>query len=121
MLKIFTRYTTVGVLNTAVHWSVFLVFFYLIGLGQAFSNFGAFCIAVTVSFFANAKYTFKEKTTSKKYLAYVSFMGALSAVIGTTSDKLNIPPLVTLVLFSIISLAVGFSYSKLIIFRNNAQ
>ena len=117
MSNIFGRYATVGVLNTIIHWIVFFLFFYLFGVNQAFSNLLAFCIAVSFSFFINARYTFYQSATGNRYLAYVAFMGAMSAAVGAGADILDFDPAFTLVLFSIISLVVGFFYSKLVVFR----
>ena len=121
MLSLFAKYATVGVINTAVHWAAFLTFFYGLELQQATSNLLAFCIAVTFSFVANAKYTFKKKATGGRYLAYVVFMGAVSALVGAVADALVTPPLFTLVLFSGISLVLGFIYSKIFVFSGVKQ
>jgi len=117
MLSIFSRYATIGVLNTGLHWVVFFTGYYLLGLTQAMSNLGAFGIAVTFSFVMNAKFTFKQKSTGKKYIAYVVFMGAVSAAVGAMSDMLRVAPLVTLIFFSLISLILGFLYSRFFVFR----
>jgi len=76
------------------------------------------CRSSQFSFFANAKFTFNSSTTTIRYVMYIGFMGALSATVGWTADKCALPPLVTLVTFSAISLVCGFIYSKLIVFRN---
>lgn len=78
----------------------------------------AFLIAVTFSFFANAKYTFSAKATSRGYILFVGFMGILSFVSGQVSDNYNISPLITLIEFSSISLVCGFMYSRFIVFRD---
>ncbi len=117
MLRIFTRYATVGVLNTAVHWVAFFGFVHLFDLSQTVSNFLAFSIAVTFSFFLNANYTFKQQATGSGYFIYVAFMGALSAAFGWAADVLDAEPVVTLVLFSAVSLVLGFLYSKLVVFK----
>lgn len=116
MISLFARYATVGVLNTGVHWAVFLVLFYIFEREQSLSNLGAFCVAVTFSFVCNAKYTFRQKATSGRYIAYVAFMGAVSAIVGAVSDSLKINPLITLVVFSAISLVLGFLYSRFFVF-----
>lgn len=121
MLTLFARYATVGVINTAVHWAAFLTFFYVLELQQVTSNLLAFCIAVTFSFVVNAKYTFKKKATGGRYLAYVVFMGVVSALVGGAADALAMPPLFTLVLFSGISLVLGFVYSKFFVFAGIKQ
>ncbi|EJB1624950.1 GtrA family protein [Salmonella enterica] len=64
MLKLFGRYISVGVLNTAIHWLCFGVMFSLIGFSQAISNVLEFCVEVTLSFFVNAKWMCKMKATT---------------------------------------------------------
>jgi len=118
MLKIFARYTSIGVVNTLIHWVTFAVCIES-GLPQSISNLIAFCVAVTFSFFANAKWTFNSQATTARYMMYVAFMGAVAALIGFCADKLGISPVFTLVFFSAISLVCGFLYSKFIVFRDN--
>lgn len=118
MLKLFSRYVSVGVLNTAIHWLCFGAMFSLAGLSQAISNLIAFCVAVTFSFFINAKWTFKSKATTGRYVAFVVFMGAMAALTGYIADRLHAPALITLIAFSAFSLVAGFIYSKFIVFRD---
>ncbi|MBG6243265.1 MAG: GtrA family protein [Candidatus Symbiopectobacterium sp. Dall1.0] len=117
MFKLFSRYVSVGVLNTAIHWSCFAALFSLIGLNQALSNLVAFCVAVTFSFIANAKWTFKAKATTGRYMAFVIFMGAMATLTGYVADLLHAPAVITLIAFSGFSLVAGFIYSKFIVFR----
>jgi putative flippase GtrA len=118
MLKLFSKYFTVGVFNTAIHWAVFAACLYLFNTNQALANFAAFCVAVTFSFFANARYTFKAQATSGRYMLYIVFMGLLSAATGWLADVCGLPALFTLIAFSAISLVCGFFYSKFIVFRS---
>lgn len=116
MYKLFAKYASVGVINTSVHWSTFFAL-HASGLNQALSNMFAFFVAVTFSFFANAKFTFRGQVTAGRYLIYVGFMGALAASVGQMSDSLELPSVITLIIFSIVSLVMGFFYSKYIVFR----
>ena len=118
VLKIFLKYTSVGVLNTLIHWVVFAVCIYGLHTNQALANFAGFVIAVSFSFYANAKFTFNSQTTTMRYMLYVGFMGCLSADVGWSADRCGLPPIVTLVGFSAISLVCGFIYSKFIVFRD---
>ncbi|WP_044172670.1 GtrA family protein [Phytobacter massiliensis] len=118
MLKLFSRYVSVGVINTALHWLCFGALFHFFGANQAVSNLVAFCIAVTFSFFANARWTFKTKATSVRYIAFVVFMGILATLTGFIADAFNAPPVVTLIVFSGFSLVAGFIYSRFIVFRD---
>lgn len=119
MLKLFYRYASVGVLNTAIHWMAFLLLFYIAGSNQALANFGAFCFAVTFSFFANARWTFASEATTIRYMLYVFFMGAVASSVGWAADLCAFRPVITLVSFSAISLVCGFLYSKYIVFRED--
>ncbi|MBG0618685.1 GtrA family protein [Enterobacter roggenkampii] len=118
MLKLFARYTSIGVINTLIHWVVFAVCIYGFHSGQALSNFAGFVFAVSFSFFANARFTFKSSTTTLRYMLYVGFMGTLSATVGWAADKSGLAPVITLIVFSAISLVCGFIYSKFIVFRD---
>lgn len=117
MLKLFVRYASVGVVNTLLHWVIFTAI-YMAGFSQSLSNLIAFCSAVTFSFFANAKWTFNSEATTCRYMMYVVFMGAVAAATGWYADKTAIPPLITLISFSMISLVCGFIYSRFIVFRD---
>lgn len=118
MLKLFSKYFTIGIFNTAIHWVVFAVCLYALHTNQALANLAAFCVAVTFSFFANARFTFKARTTTLRYMLYIGFMGSLSAATGWLADMCGLPALFTLMAFSAISLICGFFYSKLIVFRS---
>ncbi|HFN3648675.1 TPA: GtrA family protein, partial [Enterobacter hormaechei] len=56
MLKLFAKYTSIGVINTLIHWVVFAVCIYAFNTGQALGNFAGFVVAVSFSFFANARF-----------------------------------------------------------------
>ncbi|HED2371746.1 TPA: GtrA family protein [Citrobacter freundii] len=118
MFKLFAKYTSIGVINTMIHWIVFAICIYGLHTGQALGNFSGFLVAVSFSFFANARFTFKSSTTSMRYMLYVGFMGTLSAAVGLCADKSGMAPIITLILFSAISLVCGFIYSKFIVFRD---
>ena len=114
---LFSRYVSISLLNTMVHWSVFFFLLYGATLNQAWSNFIAYMFALTFSFYANARFTFKAKISKRRYVSFVSFMAVLSVVMGNIADEMALAPLVTMVVFSFISLVIGFSYSHLIVYR----
>lgn len=116
MLKTFTRYAFVGILNTLIHWVIFFLL-YKTDQSQSLSNLIAFYFAVTFSFFVNAKLTFKAQATTTRYILYITFMGVVAFTTGMYADKSNLSPLVTLFIFSAISLICGFIYSKYVVFR----
>lgn len=114
---LFSRYVSISLLNTVVHWSVFFFLLYGATLNQAWSNFIAYMFALTFSFYANTRFTFKAKISKRRYVSFVSFMAVLSVVMGNIADEMALAPLVTMVVFSFISLVIGFSYSHLIVYR----
>lgn len=118
MLKLFSRYLSVGVLNTVLHWIVFASILTLSSVGQAVANLVAFVVAISFSFFVNSRFTFKSKPTTRRYVVFVGFMGMMSLLTGVMADRLDWPPLVTLVAFSAISATCGFLYSKYVVFRS---
>lgn len=117
MLKNFPKYLSVGVINTLIHWVTFIACIQY-GQPQSLANFLAFCVAVTFSFFANAKWTFNAEATTIRYMMYVFFMGMIAVLVGSFADRFNAPPVVTLMIFSVISLLFGFISSTYIIFRD---
>ena len=121
MLNTFKRYLSVGVLNTLIHWIVFLALVYLMGTNQSFSNLMAFCVATTFGFFANAKWTFNKEYSLYRYFIYVSFLGLMAVLFGRAADLLSLPPLITTVSFSLFSLVIGFLYSNFIVFKDSKR
>lgn len=113
----FKRYVSVGVVNTVLHWLVFGLLFWGFGIGQATANLGAFVLAVTFSFFANARYTFKKTASLGRYTSFVSAMGGLSYLTGLAVESIGWHPLVTLLAFSALSLVCGYLYSTFCVFR----
>lgn len=75
MLKQFSRYFSVGILNTLIHWLVFSLCYYIFSFEQSISNLIGFVIAVIFSFFMNAKFTFNQQISSIKFISYIGFMG----------------------------------------------
>lgn len=117
-LNQFKKYFSVGIINTAFHWLIFLIFVYFFGLAQSISNLIAFLFAVSVSYILNALYTFKKELRVLSYLVFSGFMGLISFLTGAVADKLVWAPWITLVVFSSLSLALGFLYSKFIVFKD---
>lgn len=106
MLKLFSKYLTVGVFNTAIHWFVFAVGVYMFSVNQAAANFLAFAAAVTFSFLANAAFTFKSRPKVKGNFLFVTFMGLTSVLVGKASDYFQIAPIITLIEFTVIMFSV---------------
>lgn len=119
MFSLFTRYISVGVINTLIHWVIFGIGIYLFGINQMLSNLISFSIAVTFSFFANARWTFKSQASLARYIMFVFFMSLVALLTGYIADKISLLPILTLIIFSSLSLVIGFYYSKLVVFRES--
>ena len=120
LLQRFKRYFSIGLLNTALHWCVFFTLHYGVSFSQAGANLVAFLVAVTFSFFMNARYTFRARATTGRYAWFVSFMAFLSLLTGYVADLLQLWPLLTMIAFSAISLLLGFIYTNYFVFRSGS-
>lgn len=108
MIKLFIKYVSIGVLNTALHWAIFALCVYGFQTSQALANVAGFAVAVSFSFFANARFTFGASVSTGRYLLYVGFMGVLSAVVGWTGDKCAMPPFLRSLYFPQLALFADF-------------
>ncbi|WP_397451635.1 GtrA family protein [Pseudomonas sp. NA-150] len=118
--KQFASYVVIGLINTLIHGVVFFTLHIGLAISQAYSNLSAFAVAVSFSFYANARYTFNAKRSWSRYLRFVAFMGSLSLSVGYLADFYLLAPIITWLVFSAISLCCGFLYSKRVIFREGA-
>lgn len=107
----FFKYLLVGVCNTANHAAVFTSML-AFGGDQAVSNLVAFTVALSFSFLANARFTFRVPLSLSRYLWFVAGMGSLSVSLGYLGDRLGWQPMVTVTLFSLLSLVLGFLFSR---------
>lgn len=119
--KGFLTYALVGLANTLIHWQVFFVLRVAFGFNQAMSNFVAFCVAASFSFYVNALYTFEAKTSVFGYVLFLCVMGALSFLVGYLGDRWHIHGLLTVAVFSLLSLVIGFLLSRFVVFRGHRQ
>lgn len=114
----FLKYTTIGTINTGIHWIIFLCMVNIFKYEQSISNFVAFISAVTFSFFTNSKLTFKKRPTATGYMIYIGIMGFLSILSGYIGDQCNTSPILTLISFSVISLVIGYFCAKYVVFKD---
>lgn len=118
MLKTeFKKYSLAGVANTGVHALCFFLLYSVAGTAQSTANAMAFVVAATLSFCLNSRYTFHSKVGFSKYLLFLSGMAVISWLIGFFADRLQLYPLLTIVVFSGVSWIAGFLFSKFFVFR----
>lgn len=113
----FLRYGIVGIANTAVHAAVFFSLVTFLTISQAMGNCIAFFVAVTVSFFLNAYFTFRQRATASKFIRMTVMMALLSYASGRVGDALSFNPVVTFLLWCAISYVAGFLLTRYFVFR----
>ena len=113
----FILYGLIGVLNTGVHFIVFMGVYQIID-SQTISNFIAFCAAVVFSFFMNAKFTFQKRPTAKMFVKMFFVMSLLSLGAGYVGDLFTVHPLITFVGYCAFSYLVGFVLSKTFVYKD---
>lgn len=118
MRKQLTLYSLIGVLNTGVHWIIFAVL-YSIEFSQALSNLVGFLVASIFSFVVNSIVTFKTTLHLGRYLLFMLGMAVISLGVGYISDVFGLHPIITLISFSMISLILGFMWSKFVVFKSS--
>ncbi|NBB11106.1 GtrA family protein [Pseudomonas sp. SLFW] len=113
-----TRYCLVGLVNSAVHALIFLACNLLWGMNQTSSNLIGFLAAVSLSFFLNAQFTFDSHRSWRRYWLYGAFMGMVSLSVGALGDGLAWSSLVTLVVFCAVSLVLGYTFARHVVFQD---
>jgi putative flippase GtrA len=113
----FSTYALVGLANTLLHWQIFFVLRVAVGLDQSISNLAAFCAAASFSYYLNALYTFDAKLSVAGYVTFLCVMGTLSYTVGYLGDRWRLHGLLTVAVFSLLSLVFGFLLSRFVVFR----
>jgi putative flippase GtrA len=70
----FIRFGLVGVVNTAVDFVVFILFYRGVGLDPLLANSVSFLIAVSNSYLMNHHWTFRRPDSSVSFAAYARFV-----------------------------------------------
>lgn len=113
----FFRYACIGVLNTLIHACVFAALLKGPGLQQAPANLLGFLAAVSFSYFANARWTFRAPVSLNRYLLFTGFMAALAFALGQLGQWLRWPAPLTFFLFSGTSMLLGFVFARQVAFK----
>lgn len=119
--KGFSSYTVIGIANTLIHWQLFSCSRPHWRTSQAVSNVLAFCVAASFSFYVNAIYTFAMPPSLPRYALFMACMGGVSLGVGWLADRWQVPGILTVAVFSLISLVCGFLLSRWVVFRERGQ
>ncbi|KIF63949.1 hypothetical protein NX10_08005 [Pseudomonas fluorescens] len=109
--------TVIGMADALVHWQIFFVLCIAAGLHQAASNFAAFCVGAALSFYLNVLYIFERETPVFLYLMFIGLMGIVSYGVGAIGDAWRLPGLVTVALFSLLNIGLGYCVFRFVVFR----
>lgn len=116
-MKGFPALTVIGIADALIHWQIFFVLCSAIGLTQAASNFAAFCVAAAFSFYVNLLYTFDSETSVLGYLLFMGLMAGASFGIGAIADTHGWHGLLTVTVFSVLNLTLGYCFFRFVLFR----
>ena len=116
-MKGFPALTVIGIADALIHWQIFFVLCSAIGLTQAASNFGAFCVAAAFSFYVNLLYTFDSKTWVLGYVLFIALLGGTSFGIGAIADTRDWGGLLTVTVFTALNLMLGYCFFRFVLFR----
>ena len=119
----FFRFGLVGIINTAIDFSVFMLLYSGIGLDPIVANIIAFGVAVINSYFMNLSWTFEQQKDSISLSNMIQFVlvngGGLLitlAILVLLNGMAAVPVLKLIAILA--TLIWNFTFSKLIIFSN---
>jgi putative flippase GtrA len=118
-------YALVGVVNTAIDYSVFLTAHAVLGLPLVAANTLSWMVAVSVSYTLNSTITFAAESGRKlRWLAYFTFVAsgiagwlANTAALVVAVQDLLLPVWLAKLLAVMASFIVNFSISHFVVFR----
>lgn len=118
MVKKFLRFAVIGVLNTLVHASVLASLVQIWKLGSGLSNVAAYLVASTLSFLLNARFAFRVRRTSMRFVRF-QMVGILNVAVcyglGVLADAEGLPylwlVLITGLVLPLISFALHYWFS----------
>lgn len=123
----FIKFGLVGVLNTLVHYLVFLLLFRLVGVPMMAASAIGYMTGVLNSFFVNRKWTFKVSGDSsgselvKFFTVNVVSLGVNLAALYVVSTWLGVLPEIAQVMAIFCTLVVNFSGNKWWTFKSVAN
>tara|TARA_R110002072_G_scaffold2011_6_gene16975 strand:+ start:21560 stop:21898 length:339 start_codon:yes stop_codon:yes gene_type:complete len=110
----------VGIVSTGVHVAVAFLLLNLFGVSLLASNLGAFSVAIFVSYFGNALWSFETKgelVSLGKFAVASSVTLTLIVLISNAVNLLRLPPYTGILMVAVIIPLVGFVLQKLWVFN----
>ena len=114
----FIQFSIVGVINTAIHYSVFYILYQYLGVYHLFASAIGFGFAVTNSYYLNKLWTFKRIKANYNNIVFVKFL-----IVNLISLSINLASLAFLVeLFDMdprMAQLISISFTLLVNFFGN--
>ena len=118
----FVRFCLVGLLNTAINYSLFLALYRLFGMPYAAAAVAGFLAGAFSGFFLNRRWTFRahEVATGKGLLMYLAVqifsLGGHMTTLLFCTELLGVIPELSNLLGIGVSTFINFSLSKFVVF-----
>lgn len=116
VLRQFIIYGIVGSINTLVSYSVYMLLLLLIPSQAVSLSVGAVAGVVT-SYVLNSRFTFKKPLTKVKALLFTTISLCLAYLCGHIGDAKHLHPFVTFLIDTAVFYPVGFTLTKLLVFK----
>lgn len=120
--KRFSKFTIVGIVNTAIDFAIFYVLYDIYDLNFVISHVSAFFVALVNSFFFNALWTFKKlkrNQLTKQILSFV-IIGLIGLALSTCSiymASLYTHIYIAKILAMVVSLIWNYSGAWIFVFK----
>jgi len=123
MLKQFIKFSLVGLVNTAIHYGIFIFLYKFVGVYHLFASGIGFCFAMANSYVMNKRWTFKSSGSDvRREIIKFIIVNLISLAINLGSMAVLVelfsiqPPVAQLVTIGV-TLAVNFSGNRFWTFK----
>jgi|GEM_PF-300616 len=116
------RFAAVGVVGTAIHYSVLIAMVELAGTGPVVGTFAGFMVAAFFAYLLNSRYTFRAQLDLRKGLLknYSSLAVGLAINMGTVAllTWFDVPYIAAQAVATVLAFIWNFLASKFFVFRH---
>lgn len=113
----FLKYNLIGILNTLMHWSIYLILTLHFNYHSEYSNFISFLISASLSYILNSKMNYKTKINKRSYFKFMLIIGFISIFIAKLFLYLGINNLIMLISYTILNVFLGYFFTKKMVFK----
>jgi len=123
MVRQFIKFSIVGLINTGIHYTVFLLFYRIVSINYLIASVMGYCCGLLNSYLMNRKWTFNSGAVDKKneffkFIAVnVTALGINVASLRLLVESLGIKPEISQLASIGLSLIVNFIGNKYWTFR----